>query len=408
MIKKTVLENGLTILVDNIDTAKSVAVSYFVNAGSYDEKDYPAGISHFIEHMLFKGTTNRTVKEINKAIDSVGGILNAYTDYIMTKYYCIMPYDQWKLGLDVFSDLIWNHTIPEEELERERTVILEEIKMYNDDPQSVAYEALHNEMHKGTDERLSIIGTVDSVKSITREDILKYIEEFYQPNNITLVVSGNVDENEVIDFMKNYQFTRNGKTEKKTSQFKNKVLSSDTLTLSREIEQAHFTWGLFVPGGIAKKDSFVAEVISNIMGGSMSSRLYQIIREERGLCYTLSVSYYDFTDSGMIMGYVGLDKSKIDEVKNIVIEEFEKLANEVIEESELKEAIANNNGQTLIRSESTSSMNDFVGRQFISGASVNLEDYLKEIEKVTPQDVQDFAKKYFTPDNWQFVEVVPK
>lgn len=407
MLKKTVLDNDLTVLVDTIDTAKSVTVSYFVKAGSYDEKNYPAGISHFIEHMLFKGTTNRSAREINKAIDSVGGIMNAYTDFLMTKYYCIMPYDQWKLGLDVFSDLIWNHTIPEDELERERTVILEEIKMYNDDAQSVSYDLLHKEMHKGYEERQSIIGTFDSVKSITKEDILKYIEEFYQPNNITLVVSGNVEENEVLEYMNNYKFTRTGKTEKKAVEFKQTILSSETKTLPREIEQAHFTWGLFVPGS-TNKESFTAEVIAHLMGGSMSSRLYQIIREERGLCYTLSTSYYDFVDSGMILGYVGLDKSKIEEVKDIVIEEFEKLRTELLDEIELQETVANHNGQTMISSEKTSSMNDFVGRNFICGSSTDMEEYLGEIKKVTTKDVQDFANKYFTPDNWQFVEVVPK
>lgn len=408
MVKKTVLDNGLTIVVDTINTAKSVAISYFVNAGSYDEKDYPAGISHFIEHMLFKGTKNRSAREINKSIDSVGGIMNAYTDYLMTKYYCIMPFDQWKLGLDVFSDLIWNHTIPEDELERERTVILEEIKMYNDDPQSVAYDFLHKEMHKGYDARQSIIGTSESVKSITKEDILNYVSEFYQPNNITLVVSGNIEESEVVDFIKNYEITRNGKTTKDVVDlFKPNILSSETKTLSREIEQAHLTWGLFVPGS-SSKESFTAEVIANLMGGSMSSRLYQIIREERGLCYTLSVSYYDLIDSGMIVGYVGLDKSKIEEVKDVVIEEFEKLRVELLDETELKETINNNNGQMLIRTESTSSINDFVGRQIISGLNPDLEDYLDNIKQVGQQDVKDFSNKYFTPDNWQFIEVVPK
>lgn len=407
MIKKQVLKNGMTVLVDSVENAKSVSISYFVKTGSYNEKKYPAGISHFIEHMLFKGTKNRTARDINEAIDFVGGVMNAYTDYNITKYYCIMPYDQWRVGADVFSDMIWNHTIPKDELEKERTVILEEIKMYNDDPRSVAYDNLHAEMHKNYPERQSIIGTSDSVKSITREDILAYIEEFYQPDNIVLVVTGNVSEEEVIEFVNNYPVSRKGTTNKIKSNFKPDILNSDTKVINKDIEQAHLSFGLFVPKQ-NKKDAYTADLISSLFGGSMSSRLVRIIREEKGLAYTVSVSYYDFIDGGYIYGYVGLESGKVQSVKDIIIEEFEKLASEIVSEDELDKIKANNNGQFMLSLEKPSSVNDYVGRQYVSGESIDPESYVSSIKNVSSTDIQDFAKKHFTPDNWQFVEVMPK
>lgn len=406
-MKETKLDNGFTILTDAVETAKSVAISIFVNAGSYDEKEYPNGIAHYIEHMLFKGTTNRNAQEINEDIDSIGGVMNAYTDFEKTKYYVVVPYDQVDVGLDVVMDLIWNHTIPEEELERERTVILEEIKMYNDDPQSVAFDKLQQAMHQNYPNRQSIIGTPETVKSVTRENILDFIDEFYQPNNMVIAVTGNIDEDKVIEFVKNYSMARNGKTEKQKEEFVPSILKSETLTVKREIEQSHFMWGLFAPS-VNDEDAPAVDVLTSVLGKGMSSRLFRIIREEKGLAYRVSVSYYGNNDSGVITGYTGLESSKIDEVKDIVISEFEKLRKEIVPEKELSRAIATTTGTFILGLEKPSSLNDYQGCAYIGDYSTDPEDYINKVRAVTAEDVKRVAQKYITPDNWQFVQVIPK
>lgn len=406
-MKKTVLDNGLTILTDSIEWTKTATVSYFIKAGSYDEKNYPNGIAHYIEHMLFKGTTNRNAQEINEAIDIVGGDFNAYTDYEKTKYYCVVPYDKWDVGLDVMSDIVWNHTIPEEEFNKERTVIFEEIKMYSDDAYSVAIEALHKKMHDKYSNRQSIIGTKETVGSITREDMINFIDDFYQPNNMVLVVTGNIQHDDIVNFMKNYKFTRNGKTTKNVETFEQPDLDSSTVTTNREIEQAHLSWGLFAPS-ITDNDSHIIDVVINLLAGTMSSRLYRIIREERGLAYSISAYYLGLNDSGVIHGHVGLEPSKVEEVQNVIIEEFERLVKEEVSKEELNKSISSVTGRFMRGIEKPSSVNEYQGTAYLSGYSVDPDEYIEKVKSVSSTDIMNVAKKYFTPDNWQFANVLPR
>jgi predicted Zn-dependent peptidase len=402
-MKKTVLKNGFTILSEHIPTSKSVTLSLFVGAGSYHERQYPAGVAHFLEHMFFKGTTNRNAQQINEEIDGIGGVLNAYTTSERTKYYTLVPYRHWKTGSNVLLDMIWNATFPEEEIERERNVILEEIKMYEDDPSSFVFDLLERKMHANQTERQSVIGTVESVKSITRETLISFVDEFYQPNNLIFVATGNIDHDELVSYVGSIPATRTKESTPSVSLEKT-VFQEQHLTYTRDLQQAHLAWGSFGPS-VYEKDTTVMKVIANLLGGSLSSRLYRIIREERGLAYSVSLDYSSKSDSGVLYGYVGTEKEKIDEIKQIILDEFEKLKTEPVPQDELQRAINYTSGLFMLGLENHSSLNEFYGVHALLETNKTPDDFIEQIERVTSDDILSVANRYFSKENFLFVDI---
>lgn len=406
MQKKT-LSNGLDIYTEKIDSAKTVTFSVYVKVGSYDEKEH-FGIAHFIEHMVFKGTKTRNSQQIMEEIENIGGYINAETSFQHTRYFATVPAENWKIAADVISDIVFNPTLPEEEVDLERTVIQEELKMYSDDSASHVTDMLFKSMHESYPSRQLIGGTVDSVGKISRQDLVDFMGKFYQPNNIFVVATGNIEEEAIHNFMDEYtKDFQDNPVEIVRDEFEPDILDSETVELERNIEQAHFAWGLFGPQADSE-DYYAMEIASTILGGSGSSRLYQLIREKRGLAYTVSVNFYSMRDSGIIFGYTGLEKSKIEEVKDIVIEEFEKLRNELVSDNEIKRAIAYVRGSHIIMMEKPSSINGYIGNALINESSTEPDDYIKGIESVTKEDIQKVARKYFTPDNWKFSQITSK
>lgn len=402
-MKKTVLSNGLTILSEHIPTSKSVTLSLFVGAGSYHERQYPAGVAHFLEHMFFKGTTNRNAQQINEEIDGIGGVLNAYTTSERTKYYTLVPYRHWKTGSNVLLDMIWNATFPEEEIERERNVILEEIKMYEDDPSSFVFDLLERKMQINQAERQSVIGTVESVKSITRETLVSFVDEFYQPNNLIFVATGNIDHDELVSYVESIPATRTKKSVPSLV-FEKSTFEEQHLTYTRDLQQAHLAWGSFGPS-VYEEDTTVMKVIANLLGGSLSSRLYRIIREERGLAYSVSLDYSSKSDSGILYGYVGTEKEKIDEIKQIVLDEFEKLKTELVPQDELQRAINYTSGLFMLGLENHSSLNEFYGVHALLETNKTPDNFIEQIERVTAEDILTVANRYFSKENFLFVDI---
>ncbi|AEO93273.1 gp2 [Bacillus phage G] len=405
-MKKSTLKNGLEIYTEQVDSAKTVTFSVYAKVGSYNEKEN-FGISHFIEHMVFKGTNTRNSQDIMEEIENVGGYVNAETSFEHTRYFATVPAEEWKTAADVITDIVFNSTFPEEEVDLERTVIQEELKMYSDDSSSHVTDMLLIAMHKSYPERQTIGGTIQTVADITREDLVNFKNKFYQPNNLFIVATGKVNHDDIVEFMKQFENIEQTSEIEKEEQFEPDILSSDTESLSRNIEQSHFTWGLFGPSS-NDHDIFAVEVAAAILGGSSSSRLYQLIREKRGLAYTVSVFTFEMKQNSIICGYTGLDASRIEEVKEIVVEEFERLRNELVSDSELNRVIAYLRGKHIIGLEKPSSINGYIGSSIIKNLSTNPDDYIKGLESVTKEDIKKVARKYFTPDNWQFAEITPK
>jgi predicted Zn-dependent peptidase len=406
-MNKTTLKNGLTIITYANPNSQSVVFGYSANVGSYGEELYPSGTAHFVEHMLFKGTTTRNYKQINREIARYAGWLNAYTSFEETKYLCKIPSQYWEKGLDILSDIYWNSTLPFEEIDKERNVIQEEIISYNDSPSDFAIESIFTHAYPEHKERQSIAGTLESVNKITKEHLLSFVNNYYSSHNTVLVVTGNIKHEDVINFMNNYHITRTSYTVINKKEFTPIKLQGKTYKYTKDIEQGHLAWCLFSPS-LYEDDSTVIEIILNILCSHMGTRLYEIIREEKGLCYDISLEPQLTRDHGIIIGHVSLKQKNIAKVKKIIIEEFQRLQNELVDIQEFEDIISYTIGSTLLDFEDNLEINDCISSCFLSGLDYDIEEYIANIKKVTREDIQRVAKKYFDKNNFMFVKITTR
>lgn len=408
MIKKTTLQNNLQVITDYNPNFKTVTLAYVVKCGSYNETEDILGIAHFTEHMLFKGTVNRTSKEISEAIEGVGGILNAETSFEHTRYYCTIPSEQWEQGLDVLSDLMWYNTLPEEEFEREKQVVLEELKMYDDDPSSKVIDLLFQSLHPNYFNRQYIGGTLETVKKITREQMVQFIDKFYIPSNIVFIATGNVDHDKLVEALSKQTDIDldNKELIKEKNEFKPDKLGQKDSIVKKDVVQSHLAWGIFGPAP-SDKDYITAEIIAGLLGGNSSSRLYQIIREQKGLAYTVSMDIEATSDCSIFLGYVGLDGNNIKATKQVVLDELNKIKTEDIDENELQRIKSYLKGTLMISLEKTSAQNSFITTSIIDKLDMTSEEYVNLIDQVTIEDVKNVANLYFRNDNICFTQVIP-
>lgn len=405
-MKKTQIKNGLTVISENTSGSKSTTISVFVGAGSYHENKYPKGIAHFIEHLMFKGTKNRTYKEINEHIDQIGGVLNAYTTYERTKYYCMVPFDQWKIGTDILMDMMTNYTIPIDEFEKERNVILEEIKMYEDDPASLSMDLMNEFIHSDYTERQSILGSPESILSTSREDVLRFLKNYYFPKNMVIVATGNIDHEQLVEYVETFSFYHSSDSIEPIPNFDIQTIN-DKHFVERDVQQSHICFGSFGPS-VYDNDVFTMKVIANLLGGSSSSRLYQSIREDNGLAYSVSLSYSPTSDSGVLEGYVGTEKENIEQVTEMIIRELTDLKINMISDEELQRAVNFTAGIFMLSIDNHSSLNEFYGSNHLLHLPLDIDQYINNIKNVTSHDILRVANKYFHENNLLFVNVVSK
>lgn len=406
MIYKTVLDNGLTLVLDYDSNAKTVTTKYVVAAGSLDEQGQynesnNFGVMHFLEHMTFKGTPKYTYEEINNDIASIGAITNAYTSQDEIAFYISSPAEYWNENLHILSEIFWNSSIPEDEFEKEKTVIIEELKMYEDDPRYKVINQLEVLIHKNHPNRQHVAGTVSSVRKLTSDDIKRAKKCFIAPNNVLLVVAGNFPKDrliaEVISLVQDK--IQQPIPDKGTIEYTGDILNNQLIRYTKnDIEQAHFA---FTIKGVPPyhEDFATMESIANLLGGGFTSRLYNIIREQKGLAYTVSASAAAVRDAGYIDGYVGLDISNIKSVHKIIVQELNRLKRELVPEKELNTLKALYKGHVLLSMESTAAKTKIHEDNFIFNTDYTLEDIIHNIEKVTSQDILRFAKKYFIKNN---------
>lgn len=412
-ITKVTFDNGLQVIVEKDDNSRAVTLKYVVACGSFDEEgtyqgENNFGISHFIEHMLFKGTKKRTVDDINNDIAAIGGMTNAYTSFDRTAFYISMQSEKWKEGLEILNDIFWNSTLPEEELEKERTVIIEELKMYDDDPADRCLEQLSIIANSNNENRQRVAGTVESVRKLKREDLISYMQRFYVPNNICLVVAGNIDVDELIEEEKKYiEDKEKGNLIERTQEYNEETLTGQVSRIYKDdICQAHLS---FLIKGIPQDDRVaVQEIISSLLGGGFTSRLYKIIREQLGLAYTVSVNTSNFRDCSYMEGYVGLDPDNISKAYRVIAQELNKLKYELVDEKELEILKAVLKGHMILYLESTSAKTNTHENNFIFGSDKSIDEILQEIDEVTKEDIMQFAKDFFNKHNICISIVQPK
>ncbi len=392
---RKVLKNGMTILFEKRNVPV-VSVAFAVRNGGINESSEEKGISHFIEHMLYKGTTKRSAQELKAEIEKNGGFLNGFTDELITAYWCKMPSKHLDIALDVLSDMVKNPLFDEKEIEKERKVIFEEIKIYHDNPIKYVFEEIQSHLY-AEPLGLTLIGTHETMNSITRGKIVKKFEEIYRPNNMILCVVGDANFDTIVDFAEKSFGDKKGKIPFFDVKKKNKI----KIEKRKGIDQANLIFAYHVPLEKDKKSS-AARVLEIVMAGGMSSRLFNEIREKRNLAYAVkggsSINNY-FAYSFI---YVGTMKENVGKVKKLILEEFKKVSEDLNEKEleEVKEQMVGNYQISMENSEGQ--MAELLSHE-LDGNAKTFYDFEKNIRAVELKDVKDLAKI----KNYSFFALVP-
>jgi len=398
LYRKLILDNGIRLVTEQIPTLKSVTVGIWVNAGSRDESPAEAGYSHFIEHMLFKGTSTRSATDISREIDALGGEMNAFTTREATTFYVKVLDQHLPKALDLLSDLFLRSRLGQKEIEKEKQVVLEEIRMVQDDPEDLVQD-LHTKLVMGR-HPLSrpILGRESTIVRISRRDLLEYIDTHYCPEEIVVAIAGNFDQRQLEKTMARifggYRTSSNGISRKRWPP----ELQGGTMIKQKSLEQVHLCVGF---EGIAAghKDRYAVYALNAVLGGSVSSRLFQEIREKRGLSYSIYSFLSGYSDSGTITVYVGIRAREVERVLDLVYREIRKLARHGIDGHELKRTQDQMKGSLMLSLESSHSrMNKLAKDELIGGTHTTLDDLIKEIDGVTEQQVFQIAQNLLIGD----------
>lgn len=395
MIKKFKLRNDIEVIVEKLEHVKSVSVGYWVRVGSMNETEKNNGVSHFIEHMLFKGTEHLTAKEIATTMDNIGGQLNAFTSKECTCYYAKVMDTHVDIAFNVLSDMIQNPLFEERDIERERGVVIEEINMYEDSPEDLAHDELAKVMYQNNPLGYPILGTIETLTAMDRECIVSYYNQYYTPQNLVISVVGNVDYDQVIEMLND----RLGDWEAKHSDFNQKVteeLTTGVVKRIKDIEQFHMCLG-FKGYGRNDQRQYSLLVLNNILGGSMSSRLFQKIREEMGLVYSIYSYPTNYFDTGVFTIYAGMNSNEVETVMTLIKDELELLKTESVSDEEFLTAKEQLKGNYILGLESTSSRMINYGRSYLLEGSIKTqEEILEKIDKISKKDIENIIEDIFS------------
>ncbi|MEX0906678.1 MAG: pitrilysin family protein [Balneolaceae bacterium] len=406
-VQKTTLPNGLKIVTENIESVKSVSAGIWVKTGSRNEADELAGVTHFLEHMLFKGTEKRSAYDIALSMEAVGGYLNAFTSTEYTCYYARCLDSKLPVALDVLTDMVRHSVFPDEELEKEKKVVLEEMKMYKDSSEDVVFEEFSSQVFDKHPIGRPIIGYENTVSSFKKQHLFDYMEDRYQPSNLLVAVAGHVDHNEVVKLVSELLDQPGTKTVEEVDQPLTTYKRSQK-EISKPIEQTHMIIGR---RGLDfdHQDKYLLLLANTVLGGGMSSRLHQNIREKYGYCYSIGTFNQSYTDSGLFGVYIGTDKEYVKHVRDLIAKEFEKIQNEKVPEQEMNEAKAQLKGKLLLSQESTSNrMTRLAKSELYFNRFVTLDELVENIDAVTAEDLQAFTKDFFDSEHFSETLLVPE
>ena len=386
------LECGVRLIAEKLPNFHSVTAGIWVGAGSITETPGENGISHLIEHMLFKGTEKRTSKQIAVDVDNIGGQINAFTSKECTCYYIKVIDEKLADGLEILTDLFCNATLQSEELDKERNVVLEEIAMSNDNPEDLAMDLISSTYFSGCSLEKTILGPADNIRRFGREDLVNYMNRYYTASNIVVAVAGNFDEQELRDCL-NRLLNKVNQGPLDVPGFADCSAFSPQKdgfhVIDREIEQVHLCMGM--PGlNLSDKRKYALNIINNVIGGSMSSRLFQKIREEMGMAYSVFTYPALYANSGMYGVYAGTMADNTLQVAEMILEELRKVKQEGITEEEFIQSREQSKGNLILSLESTSSKMSAIGKAMIlTGNVYSDEEALRFMEEVRYQDLQD-------------------
>ena len=407
MAKLTKIGSGLTVAAKPMNYMESVSFGIWIGAGARYEDRKDNGISHLLEHLLFKGTETRDMKEIKEAIEGRGGSFNGFTSEEVTCYLVKLLAKDAELGVDILSDMVLNPRLDEKEIEKEKSVIIEEINMYKDIPAQHVHEVLTEMLWPDQPLGMPLAGTVESVNALQKKDIDAYKEAFYNPGNMLLIGVGKISEDELLK-MANKYLSVSSKVE--APKFKRAIKSQREPLLnltSKDTEQTHMALGFHAIDRFSP-DRYIASIMNIILGANMSSRLFHIVRDELALCYEISSSVRKYEDAGAFVIGAGLDESKLVRALEIIFKELNRIKSEPVLKEELKRAKEFYKGQLFFTMEDTMSHMLWLGEKIMSKEKeLNVSRIIDKIESVSQDDIARVAGSIFKNENMNLAVIGP-
>lgn len=403
--QRTTLDSGATVVTERMTEVRSVSVGFWFDVGARDEPDSLAGTSHFLEHLLFKGTPTRTAKEIADSFDYVGGDVNAFTGKEYTCYYSRVLDENLPMALDVLSDMIRNSTIDPDELESERKVILEEIAMHEDAPDELVHDLFYRSMFAGHPLGRPVLGYNDTISKVARDEVAAYWKERYSPNNMVVAAAGNLDHDHLVSEIERLFAEGTGRKTLRSDPIP--VAGSGTKVHKRPTEQAHIVMGT---EGIHRshEDRHALAVLDTVLGGGMSSRLFQEVRERRGLAYSVYSYRSLFADTGSFAIYAGTTPQNAETVLDIFRTEIDSVLKDGITRAELERSKGHVKGALVLSSEDPGSRMNRLGRQQLtSGEILSIDELISRFERLDMDDIRRVADEVLGSGEWQTTVVGP-
>ena len=398
-VRRSVHSSGLRIVTEEVPSVRSAAVGIWVNVGSRDEAPATAGASHFLEHLLFKGTTSRTALEISSSIESVGGEMNAFTSKEYTCFYARVIDTDLPMAIEVVSDLITSSIVTALDVDAERKVVLEEIAMRDDDPSDLVHDLFSDTYYGNTPIGRPILGTIDSINGMSRNTVFNYYKKKYLPQDLVVAVAGNIKHKRVVAMVEealsrdNFLNVMAAPVIRPNTPVKNTKQQSVGL-MYKKSEQAHMFYGM---EGVARADErrFAMGVLSAALGGGMSSRLFQEIREKRGLAYSVYSYAQQFAGSGLIGFYAGCNPTKAVEVVEIIRSVLGDVADNGMTHEEIERAKGAVRGSLVLSQEDSGSRMSRIGKnEIVYGQVMDFDEILKAIARVSTEDIREIASEF--------------
>jgi predicted Zn-dependent peptidase len=402
------LPSGLQVITGQMHHMESVSIGVWARVGGRYEDPTSSGISHFIEHMNFKGTPRRTARKISQAIESIGGIINGFTGEEATCYYAKVRYPKFNNALEVVLDLYFNSTFDPAEISRERDVIKEEIRMYSDVPQQLVYEDFNTTMWPDHPLGQSLLGTFDSIDSFTRRKLLAFRNQYYTPANTIISVAGNISHDAVVAAVEKCTAgMKKGKPAPECSPFRTAQRSPRLHVRTKQIEQAHAIMG-FRTSGRNDPQRFQLRLLSTILGENMSSRLNHEIREKRGLAYSIHSQVSRYQDTGALQITIGTDAQKLPQALSLILAMCRSIAEKGVKPIELRHAKEFVRGNVGLALERTTDHMIWLGEGLlISNDVLTIEDIINQYNRVTLDDIQRIAQQVFVKKGLNLAIVTP-
>ena len=405
LVNKTILANGVRILSERVPYVDSVSVGIWAIAGSRDESDNRRGMSHFIEHMMFKGTKTRSARHIADEMDGLGGHLNAFTDKEFTCYYAKVLREHLPAAVGILSDMVINSVFDPEEIEREKNVVLEEIKRHKDTPEDQVHDMLAETIWKGHRLGNSVIGSAKVIGRIMRDDALAFLEEFYKPDALVISAAGNIEHADFVEMVVGVFGCLRGSRPPRVRRAARARL--EVKTVDKSTEQVHF---VLATNGFAqdRREKYAMAAIDSILGGGMSSRLFQEIRENRGLAYAIGSYSASYQEAGLFAVYGGTSVENVKSVLEITEVECDRICRNSVTDAELERAKNQIRGALVLGQESMSNrMSRLAKSELYFGRMIRLDEIITAIMNVTKDDVANVAAQLFDGSKFALAAIGP-